>query len=104
MESFTSWYDSLQKPSWTPPTGTIGTIWSLLYPIIFLTHGTVLYKAAQKEISWITALPFILNLLANFSFTPLQFGLRNNLLAWIDILIILGTIIWSIFAIWPHAR
>lgn len=30
------WYDSLKKPSWTPAGGTIGTIWSLLYPIIIV--------------------------------------------------------------------
>lgn len=50
------------------------------------------------------ALPFILNLIFNFSFTPLQFGLKNNLLSAVDILLVLGTLIWAMVAIYPHAR
>ena len=58
--------------------------------------------AAKKEIALIKALPFTLNLIFNFAFTPLQFGLKNNLLAAIDILLVLGTLIWALYAIW-HA-
>jgi len=60
--------------------------------------------AWQKQISLLVALPFILNLIFNFAFTPLQFGLKNNLLAAIDILLVLTTLIWAIVAIYPHAR
>jgi tryptophan-rich sensory protein len=45
-----------------------------------------------------------LNLFFNFLFTFLQFGLKNNLLAAIDILLILSTLIWAIFAIYPYAK
>ena len=58
----------------------------------------------QKQIAFVVALPFILNLVFNFVFTPLQFGLKNNLLAAIDILLVLGTLIWAMVAIFPHAR
>lgn len=50
------------------------------------------------------ALPFILNLAFNFAFTPLQFGLKNNFYALIDIVLTLITLIWALIAIWPHAR
>ena len=50
------------------------------------------------------ALPFLLNLVFNFLYTPLQFGLQNNYLATIDILLTLGTLIWALIAIWPRAR
>jgi len=46
------------------------------------------------------ALPFALNLVFNFAFTPIQFGLKNNLLAAIDILLVVGTLIWALVAIW----
>lgn len=48
------------------------------------------------------ALPFALNLVFNLAFTPIQFGLKNNLLASIDILLVLGTLIWALYAVW-HA-
>jgi len=49
------------------------------------------------------ALPFALNLIFNFTFTPLQFGLQNNLLAAADILLVLGTLIWALAAVWHRA-
>jgi translocator protein len=46
------------------------------------------------------ALPFALNLLFNLIFTPIQFGLKNNLLASLDIFLVLGTLIWALLAIY----
>jgi len=60
--------------------------------------------AWQKQITYIIVLPFVLNLIFNFAFTPLQFGLKNNLLAAIDILLVLITLIWAMIAIYPHMR
>lgn len=58
----------------------------------------------QKQIPFIVLLPFILNLLFNFIFTPIQFGLKNNLIAATDILLVLGTLIWAMIAIYPHMK
>jgi tryptophan-rich sensory protein len=49
-------------------------------------------------------MPFAINLVANLLYTPLQFGLRNNVLALLDILIILITIVWMVQTVWPRAR
>jgi tryptophan-rich sensory protein len=53
-------------------------------------------------LSWIIVLPFILNLVFNFIFSPLQFRLKNNLLAAIDIILVLFTLVWSLVVIIPH--
>lgn len=97
-----TWYQQLIKPSWAPPSWLFGPVWSVLYVIIAVTFGTVFYKAFTGKLAWIVALPFILNLVFNFAFTPLQFGLKSNILAAIDILLVLGTLIWALYAIW-HA-
>lgn len=99
-----NWYSQLIKPTWAPPSWLFGPVWSLLYGIIAISFGMVFYKAFTKQIPGIVALPFILNLVFNFAFTPLQFGLKNNLLASIDILLVLGTLIWVIVAIYPYVR
>ena len=99
-----TWYQQLIKPSWAPPSWLFGPVWTALYAIIAVSFGTVFYKAATKQLSWLVALPFVLNLVFNFAFTPLQFGLRNNLLAAVDILLVLATLIWALIVIWPHAR
>jgi tryptophan-rich sensory protein len=98
------WYNSLAKPSWTPPPATIGLIWQILYPIIIVTFGFVLAQTARKKLPWKTAVPFAINLASNLIFTPIQFGLRNLPLASLDILIVWTTIVWMIVAIWRHHR
>lgn len=95
-----NWYSQLIKPTWSPPGWLFGPVWTVLYAIIFISYGTVFYKAFTGKIAWAVALPFVLNLIFNFAFTPIQFGLKNNLLASIDILLILGTLVWAMTALW----
>lgn len=94
------WYLKLIKPTWAPPSWLFGPVWSVLYLIIAASFGTVFYKAFTGKLAWIVALPFALNLFFNFIFTPIQFGLKNNILASIDILLVVGTLIWALVAIW----
>ena len=98
-----SWYSQLIKPDWAPPAWVFGPVWTVLYAIIAVSFGTVFYKAIRRPIPWMVALPFALHLIFNFVFTPLQFGLQNNLLAAIDIILVLGTLIWALMAVWHAA-
>ena len=104
MNSTYSWYSTLIKPSWAPPSWLFGPVWTVLYAIITFSFGTVFYKTFIGKLPLIVALPFVLNLIFNFSFTYFQFGLKNNLLAAIDIVLVLTTLVWAFFAIWPHFR
>ncbi len=95
-----TWYNSLAKPTWTPAPATIGLIWQILYPIILASFVFVIVQALRGKISWWVALPFIINLVANIIFTPIQFGMRNLPLAAVDILVVWGTIVWMMTAIY----
>lgn len=96
------WYNTLEKPSWTPEPSTIATMWQILYPIIFITFGFVFVQAIRKQVPWKVALPFAINLAANLAFTPIQFGLRDLLWTAVDIVVVWATIIWMVAAIWKH--
>lgn len=102
--SWRDWYDALAKPGWTPPPPTIGLIWSIIYPVIFVTFGFVFAQAARGKIPWMAALPFAINLVANLLFTPAFSGLRSIPLATLDILVVWSTIPWMMVVIWPHYR
>ncbi len=89
--SSAAWYAQLAKPFFAPPASVFGPVWTVLYIVIAISFGYVL-------------LPFILNLVANLAYTPIQFGLKNNLLASIDIVLVLGTLVWALAAIWRRKR
>ena len=104
MNNTYNWYSTLIKPTWSPPSWLFGPVWTFLYILIAVSFGKVFLMGFKKDISFIVVLPFILNLIFNFAFTPLQFGLKNNLLAAIDILLVLGTLVWLMVAIYPFAN
>ena len=98
------WYSKLVKPGWAPPSWLFGPVWTFLYCLIAVSYGYAGYLFFTKKIPFIVLLPFILNLFFNFIFTWIQFGLRNNFLAMIDILLVLTTLVWAIFSIFPYTE
>ena len=103
MKNYES-YAELLKPSFAPPAWIFAPVWSVLYLIIAGSYGYVAYLFFTKRIPFIVLLPFLLNILFNLAFTPLQFGLKNLPLASLDILFVLGTLVWAMWAIFPVAR
>ena len=103
MENYSRYQDYI-KPSWAPPSWLFGPVWTFLYAIIFSTYGFVFYQVINKKIPGFVAIPFILNLIFNFIFTYLQFGLRNYLLAAIDVVLTLLTILWMFYEVWPYSK
>ena len=95
-------YAEYVQPSWAPPGWLFGPVWSVLYVLIAISFGYVFYKVFKGELGWLVALPFAINLLANLSFTPVQFGLNNLPLASVVIVIVLASLVWAMIAIWPH--
>lgn len=104
MQESYVWYTTLLKPTWAPPSWLFGPVWSVLYVGIAISFGTVFYKIYTKEIPWTIGIPFALNLVFNFLFTPLQFGLKSNILAAVDIILVLGTLVWAIVIIFPYVK
>lgn len=102
MNKAYNWYSELKKPSWAPPSWLFAPVWTVLYIIIAATFGAVFYQSATGALGWGLTLPFILNLIFNLLFTPIQFGLKNNLLAAADVLLVLATLIWALTLIYPH--
>ncbi len=98
------WYQQLIKPSWAPPSWLFGPVWTVLYLVIAISFGYTAYLFLKHKISWHVILPFILNLVANLAFTPIQFGLQNNLLAAVDIIVVFVTLMWALFVIYPHGK
>lgn len=91
------WYLD-NKPSFTPPNWIFAPVWTLLYVLISLSLYFVWTKAKKTEKGKI-AIVFGINLLANVLWSYLFFEIKNPLLAFLDIILILTTIILMIFTV-----
>ncbi len=102
--SASGWYASLIKPWWAPPAFLFGPVWTVLYAGIAVSFGYVVYLFWKKRIPFPVFLPFALNIVFNLAFSPIQFGLQNNLFAAVDILFVFVTLVWALVSIWPRIR
>ena len=102
--SWMQWYESLDKPAWTPGPETISVIWHILYLIILVSFSYVFLKAFRGKIPRSAALPFAINLVANVAFTPILFGVRSLVFASFDIVVVLVTLFWGMGMIWRYYR
>jgi translocator protein len=98
------WYESQLLPIFAPPSWLFGVAWSIIYPLIGLALAWALLKWVNGKLPHSYIAVFFANLLANFAFSPLQFGLKSNAWAAADILVVLGTLVYLVYAGWNKAR
>jgi len=98
------WYQQLLKPSWAPPAEVFAPAWTVLYILIAVSFGAVFYLAWRKKIPKEITPPFILNLIFNLAFAPIQFGLHNLIWASLDIILILITLIWAMLMVYRYQK
>lgn len=104
MSTSTQYMSDYNKPSWAPPAWLFGPVWSVLYIIIIISFGYVFLKVAHGDWPFLVALPFIINIIFNLLYTPVQFGLKNLALARVIIVVVLLTIIWSMVVIYKYSK
>ena len=82
-----AWYESLNSPPLNPPSWVFGVVWPILYILIAIsltwwwqTRDQRPVKLNQK-IGWL----FVVNLIANASYSPLFFGLESLWLGFISV-------------------
>lgn len=90
QESVDTWYTTLQKPVFNPPSWVFAPVWTTLYILMGIAAGLVWDKMQVNEKNVKKALWFFfvqLGLNALWSF--LFFGLQNPMLALIEIVLLL---------------
>lgn len=90
------WYITLTKPSLTPPNWLFPVAWTILYILIAIAAYMV-WKRRDKSTTYTRAcIIYILQLLLNFSWSIVFFGMHQVFAALIIIILLLVTIILNI--------
>ncbi len=103
-KSAASDYSEYKKPKISPPGWIFGPVWTVLYSLIAVCLFIVFEKLCRRELPFIVALPFILNIIFNLLYTPVNFGLKDLGAATVIVYLILATTIWAMIAIWKYSR
>jgi benzodiazapine receptor len=82
-----NWFVALDRPDIVPPGWVFGVVWTTLYTLIALAFAMILHaRGAPGRIPAIAA--FLIQLLLNFAWSPVFFGMRQVSLA----LLLIGAI------------
>jgi benzodiazapine receptor len=96
--AISDWYANLNKPFFTPPDWLFGPVWTVLYLLMALSAFLVWQKGLESPIVRIALALYLLQLILNGLWTPLFFGLKVPLVAFIEILLLWTAIILTIIA------
>ena len=87
--AITTWYPTLIKPSFNPPNWIFAPVWSMLYIMMGLAAGLVWDRIDfEKKIVKKALLFFAIQLALNALWSYLFFGLKNPMLAGLEIVIL----------------
>ena len=98
INSVTTWYTTLNKPFFNPPSWIFGPVWTILY----LMMGISLYLAWEKkkvDLKW-----FWIQLGLNSLWSIIFFGLKNPMFAFLEIILLWGAIFMTIRSFWKYKR
>lgn len=90
--SIPTWYADLNKPSFNPPNWIFGPVWTVLYLFIAIA-GWRIWRSAPVSLFKFPMLVFFGQLILNFLWSYVFFGLENPAQALIVILSLLASII-----------
>lgn len=84
-----TWYNTIEKPSFNPPNWLFGPVWTALYICIAVAGGIVWDKIDTNPLAKKAMIFFGIQLFLNTMWSFLFFGLKNPLIALIEIILLL---------------
>lgn len=93
------WYETIRKPSWTPPGWLFGPVWTALYAAMAVAVWLVWRKAGWAESRGVLLL-YAAQLLLNAFWSFFFFYLRNPLAGLVELLVLWTFILLTMISFW----
>lgn len=103
MENVKTWYPTLAKPAWTPPSTWFAPVWTALYVAMAVAAWRVWRRTegeTRTRIAWLYAAQLVLNAL----WSVLFFGLRQPGLALVEIALLWLVLVITLVRYWKIDR
>lgn len=94
-----SFYAQLARPSWAPPAGAFGPVWSVLYLLMAIAAWLVWREPRAGERKVALTL-FVVQLAFNALWSWLFFAWHQGALALVEVLALLALIVATLVAFW----
>lgn len=98
-----TWYELLQKPSWTPPDWVFPLVWPLLY-IMMGISAWLLWRKERLSISDRPLRWFFVQLILNGLWSWIFFGMNLIAVGLAEILLLWLTLLFTILLFWNKNR
>ena len=92
------WYESLAKPTWTPPGWAFPVVWTTLYALMGTAAWLVWRERASKPGVTGALILFLVQLALNAAWTPIFFGAHHIQAALVVLLILWLAILATLVA------
>ncbi len=97
------WYNNLYKSPLTPPTWVFTPVWTLLYITIAISLFLFLKSGFTKE-KILPLVFFTIQMLLNFAWTPVFFGMQNIRNAYIIIVLLVVFLALTIISFYRFSK
>ena len=98
------WYESLQKPSFSPPNWLFGPAWLTLYTLMGISLYLVWKRGLENKNVKNSLFVFAVQLVLNAFWSYLFFGLQSPFFAFIEIIVLWVAIAFTIFKFYKISR
>lgn len=102
--SLGSWYAQLRKPSFNPPNGVFGPVWTTLYILMAIAAWRVFRRRDGGRLRMAGLVLWGVQLALNLGWSCLFFGLRSPPAAAVEVVVLLAAILATAVAFWRVDR
>lgn len=99
-----TWYAGLNKPFFAPPNWLFGPAWTLLYFLMGVSFYLIWKQGFKKKSHKIARNFFLMQLALNFIWSPVFFGLKTPLIAFVIIIAMWIAILLTMQKFYPLSK